>query len=139
MNRYVLDAWSLMCFLIGEPSGKKVQNLLQSAAAGNEARIWVSWVNVVEVYYMTYRKTEETNRRLAALEALNIVVRLPLTIVQAGMQESLEAGVLKSIYSLGIADAYAAATAKIREAVVVTGDPDFKTLEENREVQVKWL
>lgn len=62
-------------------------------------------------------------------------IRLPLTIVQ----ESLQAGVLKSIYSLDIADAYAAATAKVREAVVVTGDPDFKALAENREVQVKWL
>ena len=135
---YVLDSWALLCLLRGEPGAEKVQKLIDLGRT-EKAQLWVSWVNVAEVYCMTFRKSTENNPRIAALRALNSVTRLPVVIVPAGEQESIHVGILKSLYPIGIADAYAAATAKLQKATVVTGDADFKVLEEKKEVEILWL
>jgi predicted nucleic acid-binding protein len=44
---------------------------------------------------------------------------------------------LKSRFSLSLADAFAAALAKQQKADLVTGDPEFKSLE--KEIRIHWL
>ncbi len=40
-------------------------------------------------------------------------------------------------YRLNLADAFAAALAKEKKAVIVTGDPEFNALE--KEIKINWL
>src|SRR5438094_85222 len=104
MKKYVLDAWAVLSFLQGEPEGKTVQHLFRLAEEG-KAKIWISWINVAEIHYITFRKATG-DKVIAALQALNTVSRLPMTIVPAGVQESLFVGALKGVVAIGIGDAY---------------------------------
>ena len=40
---------------------------------------------------------------------------------------------------MSYADTFAAALAQINHAVLLTGDPEFKALEEKEIIEVKWL
>jgi predicted nucleic acid-binding protein len=42
-------------------------------------------------------------------------------------------------YPIPYADAFAAAAAKIYNAILLTGDPEFKALENKGIIKVKWL
>ena len=47
------------------------------------------------------------------------------------------AALLKNEHGLGLADAFAAALAKLKKAELVTADTEFKSVE--KEIKVNWL
>ncbi len=51
----------------------------------------------------------------------------------------MKAARLKARFPISYADAFAAATAREENAILVTGDRDFKVLEKERIVSVDWL
>jgi predicted nucleic acid-binding protein len=51
----------------------------------------------------------------------------------------LSAASIKASFPLSYADAFAAATAQIHDAVLLTGDPEFKALEAKGIISVRWL
>jgi ribonuclease VapC len=64
-------------------------------------------------------------------------LKIPITLIQASEERILAAADLKAQYPISYADAFAAALAKELDAKVVTGDPEFKTLEPA--ILVHWL
>jgi ribonuclease VapC len=62
---------------------------------------------------------------------------LPLQKVGNTFQDVMEAAKIKARYAVSYADCFAAATAVREKAQVVTGDPEFKKLEEI--IGVDWL
>ncbi len=134
MATKVLDSYALLAFFQGEPAAPVVKKLLLEAEAGRH-RLLLSVVNWGEVYYNILRRTstdmaERITREIAAMP-------IELAPVETDLQLVRQAALYKAGGKLAYADAFAAALAKLRNAELITGDPDFKTVE--GEIKIGWL
>lgn len=129
---YVLDSFALLALLGGEPGGDEVARLLREAQEG-EAHLLMTWVNLGEVAYIVERRWGERRLRqvLATLEAT------PLEVMPVGQELTLMAAHIKAEHPLAYADAFAAALTEQANATLVTGDPEFRLLEES--IRICWL
>ncbi|MEW6097320.1 MAG: type II toxin-antitoxin system VapC family toxin [bacterium] len=93
----------------------------------------MSIVNWGEVYYSLYRSKGESK----AEESLLILDQLPITLVLADKFQTYQASKLKAKYSVAFADCFASALALQNQSKILTGDPEFKKLE--GEVEIEWL
>jgi ribonuclease VapC len=90
-------------------------------------------INIGEVYYIIAKgrsldKAEEFLRRLETL---------PIQRLANSFREVLDAARLKAQFPISYADAFVVATAQRSEAVVVTGDPEFRAL--SHCIEILWL
>ena len=129
---YVLDTFAVIAYLRGEPAAKRVQALLAEAKA-ERLRLYLCLVNYGEVIYISERK----GGRPAAEEAIRIVDALPVEVLPADRNLTFAAAHVKAHHTISYADAFAVALAQQLDAVVVTGDPEFKSVEGI--VRVEWL
>lgn len=65
------------------------------------------------------------------------LLQTPLHIVDAGLELAELAAGYKATHRMSLADAFAAALARQKKALLVTGDPKFKPLE--GEIKIAWL
>jgi predicted nucleic acid-binding protein len=93
----------------------------------------MSVVNWGEVYYTTMRAVSQE----AAEQKAREIAALPIDIVIDDLAVARQAAIFKGKHRLAYADCFAAALGKLKNAEVVTGDPEFKQLE--GEVKVAWL
>ncbi len=121
-----------MGWLQNEPGARVVAELLVEAKAKHE-RLLLHEVNLAEVYYLTIRRAGEDRARSLAAQ----LQRLPIQVVTSTTEILWEAARLKAKHSISIADAFAAATAIIMEATVVTGDPEFRAVAHL--VEIHWI
>jgi predicted nucleic acid-binding protein len=129
---YVLDSYAVLAYLNGEPGMRRVIEVL-SAAQNGAAEAVLCTLNLGEVLY-----TVERRRGLAkAQQALALIESLPLRLVEAGRELVLEAAHIKARHAISYADAFAAALAHRENGIVLTGDPEFKSVED--QVTVEWL
>lgn len=114
----MLDAWAALAFLQGErPAADRVLQALESDDAA------MCWVNLGEVAYIVERR----HGRGAADGAIgDLRARLGAT-VDADAQLTREAARIKVAGGMSYADAFAAATAGARDAILLTGDPELLT------------
>ena len=132
MTPTVLDAHALLAYLQGEAGSEIVLDVLVEAATSG-SRLLVTSVNVGEVLYTVLREYGPT--RLEETEAA--LDELPLETVPADMPLAREAALLKATRKMSYADCFAAALAKQRGGRVVTGDPEFRAVEDV--VEVLWI
>lgn len=132
MSACVLDANALLAYLRREPGYEMVKALFVAAARG-EMQLLMCCVNAGEALYMTWRKGSPAKFD----ELLALLPELPIQIRDADMVLTTEAARFKATRKMSYADCYAAALAKREGAEVVTGDPEFKAVED--EVTVRWL
>ena len=110
-----------------------VREVLETAEKG-DCKVLMSIVNLGEVLYVTERK-----RGLhRAHEVLARVEELPIEVVDADRRQTLVAAHIKASFPIAFADCFCAALAVLREAAIVTGDPEFKLLEEASIVSMHW-
>ena len=129
---YVLDSYSLLAHFEDEAGGAQVRKILKAALAG-KTTLFLSVINLGEVYYNTLR---ERGRRKAD-EVLFLAEQLPITLVPADMDITLDAARLKGLYPVAYADCFAAALGVRKKGKVVTGDPEFKKFGDA--VLVEWI
>ena|SRR5215216_924551 len=129
---YVLDTWAVIAYLEDEPSGEKVEDLIATAHE-EQIPIYMSVVNVGEVWYTVAREVseEEANASVKVLRDLRIQFE------DADWSITQEAARFKSQNRMSYADCFAAALAKNKKADLVTGDGEFKPLED--EIKIAWL
>lgn len=123
---YLLDSWAMLAYLKKEsPADARVIELLQQANQGS-VRLYLSVINLGEIYYSAGRVGGE---RFAdyALSGLRL---LPLEIAPVDENLVLAAARWKTKYPISYADAFAVATAEALGAVLVTGDPELVALAE---------
>ncbi|MGH9428797.1 MAG: PIN domain-containing protein, partial [Terriglobia bacterium] len=94
--------------------------------------VLMSVVNWGEVYYSIWRKYGEE----VAHRKLGQIAQLPLEVVDVDMEMTKLAASFKARYKLPYADAFAAALAQQRKAVLITGDNDFAQVE--KQVSILW-
>lgn len=142
-----LDAWAVLAWLQGEPAAAAVKNLLEWAEGNEKAKhalagllsgldtppqLFLNLVNLGEVYYIL-------GRRQGASEAKEVIEAIksgPVNLVEATEEVVMSAAAIKMKHALSYADAFAAATAQLKNASLLTGDPELKSLEE---VSVLWI
>jgi predicted nucleic acid-binding protein len=130
---YILDSWALMAWLKGQaPASRRVRELLEDAAAGR-VRLIMSMINVGEVYYLLTK----SGQGQAAEEFLHdLGSAMPIELHLPDRDCILEAARLKGKYPISYADAFAAATALLHDAPLVTGDPELRTV---AGLELEWI
>jgi predicted nucleic acid-binding protein len=128
----VLDSWAVIAYLEDEPSGQQIADLI---AGANEERIpvYMCVVNAGEVWYIIAREIseEEANNSIKELHDLRIQFE------DADWEFTQEAARFKSKNKMSYADCYAGALAKVKKADLVTGDGEFKAIEE--QIKIQWV
>jgi ribonuclease VapC len=93
----------------------------------------MSLINLGEVAYQIERR-----RGAARLpEMLSYVEITPIEFVDATKQRIFSAAHLKAQHPISYADAFAAALCEELEATLLTGDPEFRALEQR--INIEWL
>lgn len=128
----VLDSWAWMALVMGESAGKEVETLIH-AAARSSRDLWMTTVNLGEVWYSVARKKSPA----AADDALELVALAGIRVAPADWALTYQAAQYKARHRLSYADAFAAALAHARGVELVTGDPEFRELAS--EIKIRWL
>jgi predicted nucleic acid-binding protein len=131
MKDYVLDANAVIRYFgVGEgQGGEKVRTLFEQAEQ-NQARLFMSVINMGEVLYILLKHLGE-QRAFQYVQALQHAV----IMVEADTKRTLEAATLKHQYKIGYADSFAAALAIASKATLVSADPTFEKVGKS----LKWI
>ena len=132
VRSYVLDSFAVLAYLEGEASMATVTMRLRQAE-NEQCFIYLSIINLGEVLYITERE-RGINQARAVLAA---VEQLPLELLPANRESVLAAAHVKASHPLSYADAFVVAVAQAKQAIILTGDPEFRTVEHL--VSVEWL
>ena len=128
----VLDSWAIMAYFEDESGGDKVSEAI-AAAHEEDIPLLMSVLNVGEVWYVMTRES-------SSLDAENSVAQLRqlgIEFIAADWHLAKEAAKYKAKHRMSFADCFAAALTKQKNAVLLTGDPEFRQIE--REISIKWL
>ena len=132
-TKRVLDSYAVLAFLNGETGCGRVRDLLAEARQTG-AHLLMNEINVGETYYILSRKRgpEKADYFIEA-----ILSGLPIRRAPNDFEQVIAAARLKAEYPLSYADCFVVATAVREGAIVLTGDPEFKSVESV--VPIEWL
>lgn len=128
----VLDSFALLAFLRDEVGAEKVAGLLEKAEQRSNT-LHMTEVNYAEVQYIIRRKDGDAVWHSVGGE----LAALPIEFHPADRRLADQAADYKARFKLSLADAFAAALARLRNSELVTGDPEFKAME--KEIKINWL
>ena len=132
---FVLDSYALIGYLENESFSDRVQRVLNKAKSG-ATRIYLHAIHLGEVYYIVLR---EQGQNLADL-AYSRIKAFPVELIDyIDEQLLLTAATLKANHPISYADSFAAAMAIIKKSSLLTGDPEFNSLEKQGIIKVEWL
>jgi predicted nucleic acid-binding protein len=129
---FVLDSFALLAFLEGEAGMARVKEILTDAEKGRCA-VYLSWINLGEVLYITEREQGEQKAR----EVLGHIQVLPIQMLEVPSKLVINAAHIKANHRMSYADAFAVASALETGSTLLTADPEFASVESF--VQVEWL
>ena len=127
----VLDSFALLAYFGGEEAGLKVRDILKEAAE-QDRELYLCVVNWGEVLYVIERRAGKDKRD----EIAHLMNQMHLRIVDADQELTRQAAAYKAKGGIAYADCFAAALAKLKKAELVTGDKEFKQVE--NEVKILW-
>ncbi len=130
---YVLDSYALLAYLEAEPGSDRIKELLESAKDGMR-HIYMCVVNLGEVMYIVERERGLPK----AQETLARIDELPIEIMSADRTLTLAAAHLKMDCPIAYADCFAAALSQVKNATLVTGDPEFRKIKPDCHLQIEW-
>ncbi len=129
---YILDRIALLAYFSGEKGAERVEGILIDASS-DACNVAMSLINLGEVLYITERE-----RGLAKTqESLALIEQLPIRILPVDRTDVLSAAHVKANFPVAYADAFAIAAAQSHDGVLVTGDPEFKVVEED--IRIEWV
>ena len=128
----VLDSWAVMAYLGDEPAAEKIGTMIADAQ-DDGTPLLMSVVNAGEVWYTLVRRRSVKE----ADETLHWLHEVGVRLVDADWAITKIAAGFKVKGNISFADCYAAAVAKHNKATLITGDPEFKQLED--EISISWL
>lgn len=129
---FILDTFALLAYLQGENDGIRVREILQDANNG-KAGVSMSVINLGETLYMTERRKGARE----AQEVLASIRQMPIRILPADEQTVLDAAHIKANHAVSYADSFTIVAAMSEGGIILTGDPEFESVESL--VKVEWL
>lgn len=128
---YVLDTSALLALRDDEPGAARVHRIID-AARKRRATVFVSFMTRMELLYCIAANESED----AAAAALRLLDVLPLHWVTCEPGILVESARIKQRGGLSVADAWIAATAMLRGAVLVHKDPEFTAITDLHQEQL---
>ena len=128
----VLDSWAVLAYLDGEPAAQHVRQVLRTGRR-RQTVVLLSLIAFGECLYVIERERGLQSAQRAA----GIIDQLAVRVMPADRPLVFEAAHVKARHPMSYADAFSVALAKRHHGCVMTGDPEFKTVES--EVAVHWL
>lgn len=129
---FILDSYALMAYLGDEPGRARLEELL-SAAKDGHCTLLLCMIKFGEILNITERR-----RGLVMAQSVQALIEdLPIEILDVSRNLILDAAHIKAQYALSYADAFVVAAAQRKGGTILTGDPEFQTVEEL--VAVEWL
>ncbi len=135
-DKFVLDACAVIAFFNDEEGADAVEQLLWQIVQ-TSGILFMHEINLLEIYYGVYRDDGKEVAEETYTKALN----LPIKVV-TGLRKNVfkEAGRLKALYKISLADSVALAEAKIRRVPLVTCDHhEFDPIQEKNELDFLWI
>lgn len=129
---YVLDSFALLAYLQDEPAASRIEKLMDQAGK-EKCRLLLCIINLGELLYITERR----GGLVKAQDALALIQQLPIEILPADEQTVFTAAHIKANHTLSYADAFVAAIGIQENAIVITADPEFRSVEHI--VEMEWL
>jgi predicted nucleic acid-binding protein len=128
----VLDSFAAISFLRGEAGATRVQEVL-TVACREDRRVLLSAISLGEIAYISERR-----HGLPAVQAvLSAIQSLPVEVVEVDLQVVLAAAHVKAQHPISLADAFVVALALAQDGTILTGDPEFRSVE--GVVPIEWL
>jgi ribonuclease VapC len=128
-----LDSYALLAYLNKEDGFEKVRNVLAYAQRAS-LPVLMNELNVGETYYILYRKRSHEQ---ADYFLDTVLAGLPISMISNDFNAVISAAKIKARHALSFADCFVVATAQKENAVILTGDPEFKNVE--KFVEIDWL
>lgn len=132
MKTLVLDSHPLIKYFEREENWEQVAEILQEASE-DKCHLLLSVVNWGEIYYITHREYGQEY----AEKVLDALRHMPVELREVDAEVTLEAARLKVPGGLSYADCFAAALARKKKCELVTGDREFKQVE--NDVKIRWI
>ena len=132
MATKVLDSYALMAFFEDEPGADFVRDLIQKAV-DSDTNLLMSVVNLGEVWYSIAR----TNSPEIADQYIHEIKGMAIEIVDIDWTLTRQAAAFKVNGNISYADCFAAALTRLKKAELVTGDKEFKALQD--EIKISWI
>jgi len=121
-----------MALFNGEAGADQVEDLLFRASQG-KLELMMATVNLGEVWYCIARAASPESADYYTDE----LMALSIELIDADWSLTRAAAAIKVRGNLSYADSFAAALAKLHGVALVTGDHEFKQLED--EIVIEWL
>ncbi len=131
-SAYVLDSFALLAYLQDEPAAEHIEQLLE-ATSREKCRVFLSTINLGELLYIIERRGGVAKSQ----DALALIRQLPIELIPANEQLIFAAAHIKANHPISYADAFVVAVAMQEDAAILTGDPEFHSIE--TVVKVEWL
>lgn len=124
MSRYVLDSWAWVEYFEGDRKGLKVKDIILDS----QNEFFTHCVSAAEIVSKAKRTGKDIDAVCGAIAANS-------KILEASIEDSKNAGIIHaSIKSrnknFSLADAFVLSAARKLKAKVITGDPDFKNIDD---------
>jgi ribonuclease VapC len=129
---FIFDSHALLKFFQKEKGYEKIVRLLEEIRKTGATK-FLNVINLGEIIYSTKRDFGDQKK----LEVLANIERLGFTILEVPKDLVYQAAEYKAEYSISYADCFALASAIEQKATIVTGDPEFKKVEQI--VDIVWI
>lgn len=132
MKKIVFDSHALLKFSQDEQGADEIEKILVLSQKG-KIESFINLINLGEVYYIMIRRVglEAAKRYLESFYQLTIKVIMP------SEELIFSASEIKAKYAISYSDCFVAATALKYDASVITGDPEFKKIEDL--IRIEWI
>ena len=129
----MLDNFALLAYLNKETGFEKVRDALANAQKYG-IHVLMNEINVGETHYVLFRKRGPEK---AEYFLDTILVGLPIIAIPNNFEYVIDGARIKAEHPLSFCDCFAVATARRENAIVITGDQEFKKIEHL--VEIDWL
>jgi predicted nucleic acid-binding protein len=132
-KKRLLDSFALLAYLNKEDGFESVRSALADAQKSTFP-VLMNEINVGETYYIIDRKRghEQAEYFLGP-----VLTGLPISVISNDFNAVISAAKIKARHAISFADCFAVATAQRENAVILTGDPEFKKAA--KLVEIDWL
>jgi predicted nucleic acid-binding protein len=132
MKTTVLDSYAIISYLQKQPGYDEVTKLFDECVT-KDRETFLSIINWGEVIYHALRSGGEQKARLAE----DAMRALPVQLVEANKELTYQAAQLKATNRMSYADCFAAGLAIRKKCELVTGDKEFKQVEDK--IKIRWI
>jgi ribonuclease VapC len=132
VNNYLLDSFALLRFIQKETGHERVKAILDDSQKGSACAM-LNVINMGEIIYTVQRRFGLQHK----LDVVMNIRRLGIVILPATNALVFSAAELKARFAMSYSDTCAVASAIEHNATLVTGDPEFRQVENL--VKILWI